>query len=49
MKWEYLRESVWSCGGKTLNKLGEKGWELVCCDSKGYYIFKRPIKDDAES
>ncbi len=46
--WEYYVENIERQGSvsaseitKRLNELGSNGWELVCIDSLGRYIFKR--------
>ena len=34
---------------KTLNELGQKGWELVCVKPNDYYFFKREIIDETDN
>ena len=40
-KFEYCIE--YSPDWKTLNELGQKGWELVCVKPSDYYLFKREL------
>ena len=45
-KWEYKlvpSNLIISIMQDKFNQLGKEGWELVAADSKGGYIFKRPI------
>lgn len=46
-KFEYYIEYLpdW----KTLNELGQKGWELVCVKHNDYYLFKREIIGETDN
>ncbi|MBI2371122.1 MAG: hypothetical protein HYV08_12965, partial [Deltaproteobacteria bacterium] len=43
MKWEYYCAEATGFTIHDANVLGERGWEMVCCDGEGFLWFKRPV------
>ena len=47
IKWEYKTDSIFLNGNiKTMNKLGQEGWEMIGIHNKMMY-FKRPIENES--
>ena len=57
MKFEYLivdgpattRDTFYNDYTFWLNSLDADGWELVCEDISGAFIFKRPLESDSQN